>query len=134
MARFLTALLRHYQHGAPLTTRAEALLTHALECGRAPASRDDLQFIATLPLMDADAPTPLWPQIAERAARSGRRSNFLACGTAWHACLVTEHLVERFARVPVEVDYASEFRYRNMPLGNSTLPRVGPRELKRMPM
>lgn len=81
VARFLTALLRHYQHGAPLTTRAEALLTHALECGRAPASRDDLQFIATLPLMDADAPTPLWPQIAARAARSGRRSNFLACGS-----------------------------------------------------
>ena len=49
------------------------------------------------------------------------RLHFLACGTAWHACLVTEHLVERFARVPVEVDYASEFRYRNMPLGNSTL-------------
>jgi glucosamine--fructose-6-phosphate aminotransferase (isomerizing) len=49
------------------------------------------------------------------------RLHFLACGTAWHACLVTEHLVERFARVPVEVDYASEFRYRNMPLGSSTL-------------
>ena len=49
------------------------------------------------------------------------RLHFLACGTAWHACLVTEHLVERFARVPVEVDYASEFRYRNMPLGSRTL-------------
>src|SRR5258708_10341265 len=49
------------------------------------------------------------------------RFHFLACGSAWHACLVTEHLIEHFARVPVEVDYASEFRYRNMPLGNSTL-------------
>ncbi len=49
------------------------------------------------------------------------RLHLLACGSAWHACLVTEHLVERFARVPVEVDYASEFRYRNMPLGSSTL-------------
>ncbi|MBI2497798.1 MAG: glutamine--fructose-6-phosphate transaminase (isomerizing), partial [Opitutae bacterium] len=49
------------------------------------------------------------------------RLHFLACGTAWHACLVTEHLIERFARVPVEVDYASEFRYRNMPLGSNTL-------------
>ncbi|KXU37401.1 glutamine--fructose-6-phosphate aminotransferase [Cephaloticoccus capnophilus] len=39
-----------------------------------------------------------------------------ACGTAWHACLVTKHLIERFARLPVEVDYASEFRYRNAPL------------------
>ncbi|MDQ5977476.1 MAG: hypothetical protein QG602_448 [Verrucomicrobiota bacterium] len=49
------------------------------------------------------------------------RLHLLACGSAWHACLVTEHLIERFARLPVEVDYASEFRYRNMPLGNSTL-------------
>jgi len=39
-----------------------------------------------------------------------------ACGTAWHASLVTKHLIERFARLPVEVDYASEFRYRNAPL------------------
>ncbi len=49
------------------------------------------------------------------------RFHFLACGSAWHACLVAEHLIERFARVPVEVDYASEFRYRNMPLGSNTL-------------
>ena len=46
---------------------------------------------------------------------------FVACGTAWHACLVAEHLIERFARVPVEVDYASEFRYRNTPLHSNTL-------------
>ncbi len=44
------------------------------------------------------------------------RFMFCACGTAWHACLVAEHLIERFARLPVEVDYASEFRYRNSPL------------------
>ena len=49
------------------------------------------------------------------------RFQFCACGTAWHACLVTEHLIERFARVPVEVDYASEFRYRNTPLHRNTL-------------
>lgn len=46
---------------------------------------------------------------------------FCACGTALHACLVTEHLFERFARVPVECDYASEFRYRNAPLTKNTL-------------
>jgi glucosamine--fructose-6-phosphate aminotransferase (isomerizing) len=46
---------------------------------------------------------------------------FCACGTAWHACLVAEHLIERFARIPVEVDYASEFRYRNAPLHRNTL-------------
>ncbi len=49
------------------------------------------------------------------------RFMFCACGSAWHACLVAEHLIERFARLPVEVDYASEFRYRNSPLGRSTL-------------
>jgi glutamine---fructose-6-phosphate transaminase (isomerizing) len=49
------------------------------------------------------------------------RFMFCACGTAWHACLVSEHLIERFARVPVEVDYASEFRYRNAPLDPGTL-------------
>jgi glucosamine--fructose-6-phosphate aminotransferase (isomerizing) len=49
------------------------------------------------------------------------RLAFCGCGTAWHACLVTEHLVERFARIPVEVDYASEFRYRNTPLSGNTL-------------
>jgi len=49
------------------------------------------------------------------------RFMFCACGTAWHACLVAEHLIERFARVPVEVDYASEFRYRNSPLDSNTL-------------
>jgi glucosamine--fructose-6-phosphate aminotransferase (isomerizing) len=46
---------------------------------------------------------------------------FCACGTAWHACLVAEQLIERYARIPVEVDYASEFRYRNTPLDSKTL-------------
>ncbi len=46
---------------------------------------------------------------------------FTSCGTAWHACLVAEHLIERFARLPVEVDYASEFRYRNAPLDRDVL-------------
>ncbi|NHA06734.1 glutamine--fructose-6-phosphate transaminase (isomerizing) [Mucilaginibacter sp. HC2] len=37
----------------------------------------------------------------------------IACGTSWHAGLVGEYLIEEYARVPVEVEYASEFRYRN---------------------
>jgi glucosamine--fructose-6-phosphate aminotransferase (isomerizing) len=49
------------------------------------------------------------------------RFHFIACGSAWHACLVAEQLIERFARVPVEVDYASEFRYRNIPLSKNAL-------------
>lgn len=46
---------------------------------------------------------------------------FCACGTAWHACLAAEYLIERYARIPVEVEYASEFRYRNAPLEKNTL-------------
>ena len=42
----------------------------------------------------------------------------LGCGTSWHAGLVGEYLIEEFSRVPVEVEYASEFRYRN-PVINS---------------
>jgi glucosamine--fructose-6-phosphate aminotransferase (isomerizing) len=53
--------------------------------------------------------------------RQIERLMFCACGTALHACMVTEHLVESFARIPVECDYASEFRYRNAPLCPRTL-------------
>ena len=38
---------------------------------------------------------------------------FVACGTSWHASLIGEHLIESLCRIPVEVEYASEFRYRN---------------------
>ncbi|HXH19117.1 MAG TPA: glutamine--fructose-6-phosphate transaminase (isomerizing) [Chitinophagales bacterium] len=44
---------------------------------------------------------------------SANRIIMTACGTSWHACLVGEYLIEDLARIPVEVDYASEFRYRN---------------------
>jgi glucosamine--fructose-6-phosphate aminotransferase (isomerizing) len=43
------------------------------------------------------------------------------CGTSWHAALVGEYLIEEFARLPVEVEYASELRYRNPPLDEGTL-------------
>lgn len=42
-----------------------------------------------------------------------RRIVMLACGTSWHAALAGEYLFEEYARIPVEVEYASEFRYRN---------------------
>ena len=45
--------------------------------------------------------------------RAADRIVFLACGTSWHAALIGEYIIERLARVPVEVEYASEFRYRN---------------------
>lgn len=44
---------------------------------------------------------------------NANRIIIIACGTSWHAGLVGEYLIEEFARVPVEVEYASEFRYRN---------------------
>jgi glucosamine--fructose-6-phosphate aminotransferase (isomerizing) len=44
-----------------------------------------------------------------------------ACGTSWHAGLVGEYLIEELAHVPVEVEYASEFRYRNAPFDKNTL-------------
>jgi glutamine---fructose-6-phosphate transaminase (isomerizing) len=43
------------------------------------------------------------------------------CGTSWHAGLVGEYLIEEFARLPVEVEYASELRYRNPPLSENTM-------------
>ncbi len=44
-----------------------------------------------------------------------------ACGTSWHAALIGEYLIEEHARIPCEVEYASEFRYRNPILGDDTL-------------
>ncbi len=44
---------------------------------------------------------------------SADRIIIVACGTSWHAGLVGEYLIEEYARIPVEVEYASEFRYRN---------------------
>ena len=44
---------------------------------------------------------------------NAERIIIIACGTSWHAGLIGEYLIEEFARVPVEVEYASEFRYRN---------------------
>ena len=44
---------------------------------------------------------------------NARRIVFVACGTSWHAALIGEHLIESICRIPVEVEYASEFRYRN---------------------
>ncbi len=44
---------------------------------------------------------------------NAERILIIACGTSWHAGLVAEYVIEEFARIPVEVEYASEFRYRN---------------------
>jgi glucosamine--fructose-6-phosphate aminotransferase (isomerizing) len=48
---------------------------------------------------------------------NAKRIVIIACGTSWHAGLVGEYLIEDMARIPVEVEYASEFRYRNPMIG-----------------
>jgi glucosamine--fructose-6-phosphate aminotransferase (isomerizing) len=52
-------------------------------------------------------------EITEEEFRRCRKLHIVACGTSWHAALVGKFLIERLARLPVEVDIASEFRYRN---------------------
>ncbi len=59
--------------------------------------------------------------LSHRQLRRVRRVVLAACGTSWHAALVGEYLIERLAHLPVEVEYASEFRYRNAPLDDRTL-------------
>ena len=53
--------------------------------------------------------------------RKVHRIVFTACGTSWHSSLFGEYLIEEVAQIPVEVEYASELRYRNPPLDESTL-------------
>jgi glucosamine--fructose-6-phosphate aminotransferase (isomerizing) len=60
-------------------------------------------------------------QMSPRELRKIDRVIFCGCGTAWCACLEAEYLIERFARIPVEVEYASEFRYRNAPMDRNSL-------------
>lgn len=60
-------------------------------------------------------------QLSEEDLRACQRILIVACGTAWHAGLVGKYLIEKFAQVPVEVDVASEFRYRDPIIGPNTL-------------
>ncbi|MEE9271043.1 MAG: glutamine--fructose-6-phosphate transaminase (isomerizing) [Candidatus Krumholzibacteria bacterium] len=53
--------------------------------------------------------------------RKLKRLVLLACGTSWHAGLIGEYMIEERARVPVEVEYASEFRYRNPIIDRGTM-------------
>jgi glucosamine--fructose-6-phosphate aminotransferase (isomerizing) len=53
--------------------------------------------------------------------RAVERIVISACGTSWHAALTGEYLIEELAHMPVEVEYASEFRYRNPPIDHGTL-------------
>jgi len=60
-------------------------------------------------------------EVSERLPAEIQRAVLVACGTAWHACLVGKFLLERLAGIPCEVDYGSEFRYRDPILDARTL-------------
>ncbi|MDX2273576.1 MAG: glutamine--fructose-6-phosphate transaminase (isomerizing) [Cyanobacteriota bacterium] len=59
--------------------------------------------------------------LSEGEIQNIQRIHAVACGTAWHACLVSKYFIESIARIPVEVDYASEFRYRQPVLNSGNL-------------
>src|SRR5450631_2710439 len=58
-------------------------------------------------------------KISDEEFRAANKINIAACGTSWHAATAGKYMIERLARVPVEVDYASEFRYRD-PIADPT--------------
>jgi glucosamine--fructose-6-phosphate aminotransferase (isomerizing) len=59
--------------------------------------------------------------IPESTLRAVRKVSIVACGTSWHAGLVGKYVIEALAQIPVEVDYGSEFRYRNPIVGANEL-------------
>jgi glucosamine--fructose-6-phosphate aminotransferase (isomerizing) len=73
-------------------------------------------------LSDADASSHFGGlNLDSQQLRRAERLILTACGTSYHAALVGEYLFEEFARIPVEVEYASEFRYRNPPIDRNTI-------------
>ncbi|HMO62995.1 MAG TPA: glutamine--fructose-6-phosphate transaminase (isomerizing) [Ferruginibacter sp.] len=65
--------------------------------------------------LDASAGTITMSGVQDNieAFKNAQRIIIVACGTSWHAGLVAEYIIEELCRIPVEVEYASEFRYRN---------------------
>lgn len=73
--------------------------------------------------LDVDEATSIFGglNLTSQQLRAMDRIVLTACGTSWHAALVAEYLIEEFARIPVEVEYASELRYRNPPMSDRTM-------------
>src|SRR6266851_108685 len=63
-------------------------------------------------------------QVSEAEFRAAKKINIVACGTSWHAGQAGKFMIESLARVPVEVDYASEWRYRDPIVGLDTITLV----------
>ncbi|MCC6145572.1 MAG: glutamine--fructose-6-phosphate transaminase (isomerizing) [Candidatus Hydrogenedentes bacterium] len=70
---------------------------------------------------DAASGRVLFPDVDEKILANVDRMILVACGTAWHAALVGKYWIEAWARIPAEVDFASEFRYRSPVLSPKTL-------------
>ncbi|MEM8945446.1 MAG: glutamine--fructose-6-phosphate transaminase (isomerizing) [Planctomycetota bacterium] len=73
--------------------------------------------------LDRDAATAVFGglNLTPQQLQSVRRFVLTACGTSWHSSLVGEYMIEALARIPVDVEYASELRYRNPPIAPGTL-------------
>jgi len=63
-------------------------------------------------------------EITEAEFKSAKKINIAACGTSWHAAQAGKFMIERMARIPVEVDYASEWRYRDPIVPSETITLV----------
>jgi glutamine---fructose-6-phosphate transaminase (isomerizing) len=63
-------------------------------------------------------------QLSAAEFRAAKKINIVACGTSWHAAQAGKFMIESFARVPVEVDYASEWRYRDPIVSSDTITLV----------
>lgn len=59
--------------------------------------------------------------LSEDEIKGIKRIIIIACGTSWHAGLIGEFMLEELAKIPVEVEYASEFRYRNPIIDEGTV-------------
>jgi len=73
--------------------------------------------------LDRDEATAIFGglNLTAQQLQSVQRFLLTSCGTSWHASLVGEYMIESLARIPVEVEYASELRYRNPPVSPQTL-------------
>ncbi len=87
----------------------------SISCLKKSTSSLQLFMIALRGRLDAEKGTITMKGIQDNieALINAPRYIIIACGTSWHAGLVAEYIIEELCRIPVEVEYASEFRYRN---------------------
>jgi glucosamine--fructose-6-phosphate aminotransferase (isomerizing) len=120
------------QQQARVEARVERIRSHAADIDTGTFEHFMLKEIHEQPealenamrgrLVDADASAHFGGlNLDNRQLRRAERLILTGCGTSYHAALVGEYLLEEFAGIPVEVEYASEFRYRNPPIDRNTI-------------